>query len=172
MSHSNTFVAAMLLAACFVAVCGAKTAHAQAPTAANPNPELVGQLTQQLNITPEQATGGAGAIFGLAKSRMSPANFNKIATAVPGINGFLKAAPEPVSGEVAPATAGASGLGSLGPLGSAIPGEAGGVASLATSFQSLKLSPEMVGKFVPVIQNYIGSKGGSKTAALFSGALK
>ena len=34
-----------------------------------PNPDLVGKLTKELKVTPEQATGGAGAIFSLAKSR-------------------------------------------------------------------------------------------------------
>jgi len=37
-----------------------------------PNPELAGLLSKELKITPEQATGGAGALFGLAKSRVSP----------------------------------------------------------------------------------------------------
>ena len=31
------------------------------PLGTNPSPELVGQLTKQLNIKPEQAIGGPGA---------------------------------------------------------------------------------------------------------------
>ena len=130
----------------------------------NPDPELVGQLSKQLNVTPKQATGGAAAIFGLVKSRLSPGNFSKVATAVPGMDGFLKAAPS---------AGGSPSTGSLAPgLPGGTAGGAGGLASLAGSFQSMGLSPSMVGKFAPIMQNYIGSKGGSGVASLFSGALK
>lgn len=127
---------------------------------ASPSPDLIGKLTQQLNITPKQATGGAGAIFGLAKSRLNPADFSKIAGAVPGMDGLLKAAP---------AVKGGSALGSLGSI---APGGAGGLASLAGSFKSLGLSPDMATKFVPVMESYLQSKGGSGLASLFTGALK
>lgn len=137
-------------------------AAGQTPTkgaAPEPNSELVGKLTKQLNITPEQATGGAGAIFGLAKSRLNAADFSKLAASVPGMNGFLKAAP-------------ASKGTPLDSLGSIAHGGTGGLASLAGSFKSLGLSPSMAGKFVPVLENYIKSKGGSSVANLFAGALK
>lgn len=152
----------MRLTAClfgFVAMAG-WVQSAGAALITNPNPELVSKLTKELNVTPKQAMGGAGAIFSLIKSRLSPANFSKVAAAVPGMNGFLKAAP--VAG-------GESGLGSLGSI---VPGGSGGLASLATSFSSLGLSPAMISKFAPVLQNYIGSRGGSKVAALFGGAFK
>ena len=50
-------------------------------------------LTKDLNVTPKQATGGAGALFGLAKSRLKPDQFSQVAAAVPGMDGLLKAAP-------------------------------------------------------------------------------
>lgn len=133
-------------------------AHAQTP-----NPELVGMLTKQLNVTPEQATGGAGAIFSLVKSRLSTADFSKLATSVPGMDGFLNAAP---------AVKESSPLGSVSSMIPGGAGGAGGLASLAGSFKSLGLSPSMASKFVPVMQNYIQSKGGAGVANLFSGALK
>src|ERR1700750_85762 len=70
-------------------------AQGQIPTAKPPSPELVGNLTKELSITPEQATGGAGALFGLAKSKLKPEEFLKVANVVPGIDGFLNAAPKP-----------------------------------------------------------------------------
>jgi len=73
-------------ATCFVALVGtfeAQTSPAHKLT--NPNRGLVGKLCQQLNVTPEQAAGGAGAIFALAKSRLNPADFSKVAPAVPGM---------------------------------------------------------------------------------------
>jgi len=77
------------------------------------------------------------------------------------MDGFLKAAP--ASGGASSTSSVVSGLSG---------GAAGGLASLAGSFQSIGLSPSMVGKFAPIIENYIGSKGGSGVASLFGGALK
>jgi hypothetical protein len=122
------------------------------------SPELVGQLTKALAITPAQASGGAGALFDLAKSRLSPGDFSKVADSVPGIGGLIKSAP---ASSVAKSIGGLSGPGSLG-----------GLASVAGSFQKLGLSPEMVGKFVPVLTQFVESKGGSGVASLLAGALK
>ena len=129
-------------------------------TATSASPELIGQLTKELSITPAQATGGAGTLFSLAKSRLSPADFSKVAAAVPGMNNFLKAAPSSDQ---------QSGLSSLA---GSLPGGMGDLASTAGSFQKLGLSPEMVGKFVPILTNFVQSKGGANVASLLSGALK
>jgi hypothetical protein len=183
MASKKIFSITPVLTFCFIAAFGLAQALAQdsAASAANPNPELVGQLTQQLNITPKQATGGAGAIFGYAKNKLSPSDFGKIAAAVPGMNGFLKAAPS------TGAAAAKGAAGNSNPLQGAVPGiggtssgaaasmasqAGGGLSSLVPAFQKLGLSPSMVGKFAPVLQNYIGAKGGSGTAALFSSVLK
>ena len=124
------------------------------------SPELVGQLSKELSITPAQATGGAGALFGVAKSRLSLADFSKVSAAVPGMGSFLKAAPAPDN---------TSGLSSLT---SSLPGGLGGLASAAGSFQKLGLSPDMVGKFVPILTKFVEGKGGASAASLLSGALK
>jgi hypothetical protein len=119
----------------------------------------VGKLCQQLNVTPEQAAGGAGAIFALAKSRLNPADFSKVASGRARDGGFLKAGPK-------------TGGSTLGSLSSMVGGQAGDLASLAGSFESMGLSPSMAGEFVPVLENYIGAKGGSSIASVFAGALK
>ena len=152
-----TLTQIVFCAVLMVDLLGAQTPAPSNPK--NPDPELVGQLCNKLHVTPAQATGGAGAIFGLVKTRLSPGDFSKLAGLVPGMGGFLNAAP----------AAGGAAAGSVAP---AIPGSAGGLASLAGSFQSIGLSPSMIGKFAPIMQNYLGSKGGSGVASLFSGALK
>ncbi len=125
-----------------------------------PSPELVNMLTKELNVTPGQATGGAGALFGLAKSRLKPEEFSQVSSAVPGMDGFLKAAPKQGGGSP------------LGSLGSALSGSSGGLASVAGAFGSLGLSPDMVSKFIPVITQFVQSKGGTGVASLLMGALK
>lgn len=128
----------------------------------NPSPELIGNLTKELSITPEQAIGGSGALFGLAKTRLKPEEFTRVADAVPGMDGLLKAAPKPKEG----------GAGALAAMGGMLPGKAGGLASVASSFKTLGLSPKMATKFVPIMTNFVGGKGGSGVADLLSGVLK
>jgi Protein of unknown function VcgC/VcgE (DUF2780) len=125
-----------------------------------PSPELVGDLTKGLSITSQQATGGAGALFGLAKSQLSAADFGKIAAVVPGMGSFLKAAPS---------TGGGSALSGLT---SALPGNMGGLASVASAFQTLGLSPDTIQKFAPIMTSFLQAKGGSNVASLLSGVLK
>ena len=138
---------------------GAMPAQSSNPTGAKPSPELVGQLTKELSVTPAQATGGAGALFGVAKKRLSAADFSKVAAAVPGMGGFLKAAPSTSNG-------------GLGSLAGSLPGGASGLASTAASFQKLGLSPDMVQKFVPILTKFVEGKAGASTAALLAGGLK
>src|SRR5262245_29195612 len=97
MSHK---VMLMLLAICLFAFTQEAKSQStdsstQTPSVKNPSPELVDQLTKQLSITPEQAIGGSGAIFGLAKTKLKPEEFSKVSDAVPGMDGLLKAAPKP-----------------------------------------------------------------------------
>ena len=167
-------------------------AQAQIPAAAGSSNELVNLLTSRLHISPQQAQGGAGAIFGLVKSRVSPAEFTKLEKFVPGMDGFLNAAPQagganqgavaqpgaaanaqasPASAQNATGALQGEAQSAMGSLGSA-QGGAGGLASLAGSFESLGLSPTMVSKFAPIMQNYLGTKGGPGVASIFSGALK
>ena len=144
----------------------AKTKPLTAPTTPlkNPSPELVGNLTKELSITPEQATGGAGALFGLAKTRLKPEEFTKVAGAVPGMDGLLKAAPKPKAKKGI--------AGALGAMGDVLPGQAGGLASAAGAFQSLGLSPAQMIKFVPIMTQFVNLKGGSGVSDLLAGALK
>jgi hypothetical protein len=156
-------------ASCVFVVLAVAAAPAQSQggitaAAKSPSPALVGQLSKQLSITPTQATGGAGALFGLAKSRLSAPEFSKIAAVVPGMNGLLKAAPatRPVSG----------GLSGISGLSNGLPGGAGGMVSAATSFQKLGLSPDMASKFVPILTQYVQSRGGANVGSLLSKGLK
>ena len=128
-------------------------------TAAKISPELVGNLTKQLKVTPEQASGGAGSLFTLAKSRLKPEEFAKVSAAVPGMDGLLKAAPKQENSMLSSAA-------------SAIPGKSSGLASVAGQFKSLGLSPDMAAQFVPVLTKFVGDKGGAAVGALLASVLK
>src|SRR5436853_64026 len=93
--NTKSLVAACLIAvsAFMVEVALAQTSVANAAASKTASPSLVGELTKQLSVTPKQAAGGAGALFGFAKTRLSPTDFSKVSAAVPGMSGLLKAAP-------------------------------------------------------------------------------
>jgi Protein of unknown function VcgC/VcgE (DUF2780) len=137
-----------------------KVVQAQGSAATTSSSGLITQLTKGLSITPTQARGGAGTLFTLAKSHLSADEFSKLASAVPGMSGLLKAAP-PFS-----QNSGFSGLES------ALPGNTGRTLEAAEAFHKLGLSPEMAAKFVPIMSKFVETKGGSSTAALLEKALK
>jgi len=133
------------------------------------NPELVGQLAKELKATPKQAEGAAGALFGAAKSTLAPADWSKVAAAVPGMDGLLKAAPDMA------AAVGTSGAGALAGAAAAAGGAGksiGGLASAASAFSKLGLKPELAKKAVPILTQFVTKSGGADVGKLLAGALK
>jgi hypothetical protein len=116
-------------------------------------------LTKELSITRPQARGGVGTLFALAKTRLSEDEFSKVAAAVPGMSSLLKAAPPTEHSE-------------FSGLESDLPGNMGRMAETAEAFHKLGLSPDMAGKFLPVMTKFVESKGGLSTASLLEKALK
>ncbi|MEW8027041.1 MAG: DUF2780 domain-containing protein [Candidatus Thiodiazotropha sp.] len=123
---------------------------------------LLDNLTNQLGVTAEQAAGGAGALFNLAKNRLASEDFSQIAAVVPDIDSLIAAAPalsDTTSGAAAVASmlGGESGLGNL--------------ASLASSFSQLGLSTDMIGQFTPIVLEYLQQVGGGTVMEVMKGAL-
>lgn len=151
---SNSLVVALILTSAALS--------AQTGGRGTANPELVGTLAKELGSTPQQAEGAAGALFGLAKTRLSPADWSKVAGAVPGMDGLLQAAPALPAG-----TAGGTSLGALtGAAG------LGGLSSAAGAFTKLGLSPAMVAKAIPILTSFVTKSGGAGVGQLLAGALK
>jgi hypothetical protein len=137
----------------------ADAAKSAASAAAKASPELVGALSKELGSTPEQAAGAAGALFSVAKSRLSPSEFAQVEKAVPGMDSLLQAAPS---------TAPEAPIGGL----SKMAGTAGSIAGASTAFSKLGLKPEMVSKAVPVLTSFVTKSGGADVGRLLAGALK
>jgi predicted lipid-binding transport protein (Tim44 family) len=129
--------------------------------------ELVKALVSQLGVTDEQASKGAGLLFKAAKERLGE-DFPKIEKALPDVARLVQGAPS------ASSTAGGGLGGMLGGLASALGGgsKIGTLASLAGAFSSLKLAPDMIGRFIPVILETVKSKAGPDIFKLLAGALK
>lgn len=137
----------------------AQDVNQAAAAAASASPALVNSLAKELGSTPEQSAGAAGALFGLAKSRLAADQFAQVSAAVPGMDSLLKAAPA------------VGAVGTSGAL-SQVGGAAGGLASMASSFTKLGLKPEMVAKAVPVLTSFVSQSGGAGVGQLLAGALK
>ena len=126
--------------------------------------ELLQMLSSQLGITEEQAKGGSGLLFKMAKEKLGSDEFSKVASSVPGLDDLISSAPE--SGGIA---------GALGGLASSLGGGAGqlgNLAGLAGGFKNLNLDASLVGKFIPVILSFVQSKGGDSVKSILERVLK
>jgi hypothetical protein len=130
-----------------------------AAAAVKASPDLTAALSKEIGATPEQSAGAAGALFGVAKTRMKPADFAQVAAAVPGMSALLKAAP-------------ATDKGKKGDPLSQLAGSAGGLAAAAGAFSQLGLSPDLVAKAVPVLTSFVSKSGGANVGNLLAAALK
>jgi hypothetical protein len=146
----------MLLARCAIVVVLSSAALTAAHSGATQpdfsktaNPELLAEFGEQLQLTPPQAEGAAGAIFGAAKTKLPAGDWGKVSKAVPGMDAMLKAAP------------------STGPLGAA-----GGLAGAMAGFSKLGIKPDLAAKAVPIVLKYVGKTGGAEVASLLAGVLK
>jgi len=126
--------------------------------------ELIQMLTSQLGISEEQAKGGSGLLFKLAKDKLGKDEFSQVASAVPGIDDLVSSAPK------------AGGLaGTLGGLASSFGGGAGklgNLAALAGGFKALNLDSGMISKFIPVVMSYVQSQGGDNVKSILQKVLK
>jgi len=121
--------------------------------------DLVNMLTSQLGVTEPQATGGAGALFGMAKGALSETDYGQVAGAIPGIEGLINTAPA-VSESTSDVSGKIGGLaGGLGSITKAVD-SANTFAAVNDQFKQLGLDAGMVSQFIPVLLSFADSAGG------------
>ena len=124
---------------------GGNAATEAAPT--SQTADLLGELTQ-LNITPQQAVGGAGAMLGLAKNQLSSTDYSELAKSVPGIDKLSG------GGELG-ALAGLLGsTGKAAGLDNAL-GNVKDTSDLNNAFSALGMDTGMIGQFAPILLQYL-----------------
>ncbi|CAM4198063.1 DUF2780 domain-containing protein [Vibrio neonatus] len=96
---------------------------------------LTDLLSSQLDVTPTQAAGGAGALLSLAQTQLSDDNASELSSLIPGLSSFT----------------GSTGLTSM----------ITNMDSVKSTFESLGLDPSLVSQFAPVILQYLTSEGAS-----------
>jgi hypothetical protein len=133
-------------------IAGMKGDDATATAAPTPQTADLLSTLSELDITPQQAIGGAGAMLGLAKNQLSSTDYSELAKSVPGIDML----------------SGGGELGALaGLLGSG--GKAAGLDNalgnvkdtndLNNAFSALGMDSGMIGLFTPVLLQYLGQQG-------------
>ncbi|HEY6609989.1 MAG TPA: DUF2780 domain-containing protein [Pseudomonas sp.] len=135
------------------------------------NPQTLALIDQlrALQVTPQQAMGGVGALLGLAQSQLAADQYAQLAGSVPGLE-FLGGN----AGSAASAGNGVSGvLGRLGALSGLLGGSAspapqpsgaptGTVSSLEEvnqAFSALGMGVGLVGQFAPILLQFLGNQG-------------
>jgi hypothetical protein len=110
---------------------------------------LVNLLSSQLGVSETQASGGVGSILKLAQEKLSAGDFDQVAKAIPGADKYLAQAKQLLGG-----------------------GNVGDKAGLQSAFSKLGMSPDMVGKFSPIVTQFVSQSGGSQAGSLLAGVLK
>jgi hypothetical protein len=124
-------------------------AAAAAPTAQTA--DLLSALSQ-LDVTTEQAIGGAGAMLGLAKNQLSSTDYSELAKSVPGIDLLSGGGELGVLSGLLGSSGKASGLDSL-------LGNVSNTNDLNSAFNALGMDTGMIGLFAPVLLKFFGQQG-------------
>lgn len=104
---------------------------------------LVKNLSSQLGVSSQQAAGGTAALFAMAQSKLPTSQFNGVTSKVSGLSSLLG------SGQ-------SSGSGSLT---STILNNVSSFGGVQKAFSGLGMSPSMIGQFVPIISQFLGTQG-------------
>jgi Protein of unknown function VcgC/VcgE (DUF2780) len=149
--------AALPLAACKSATGGA---------AAQPQPDLVTPaaltptVTRKLGISETQANAAIGTVLAQAQAKLSPEDYTKLSSAIPGADSYLSAATAAGVGPVPGASAD-----------SATAGYAPAASStdvLNSAMTKLQIPPEAAEQLVPVVKQYVNQVAGPNVAGLLN----
>lgn len=144
----------LIAAIVLLSVCGASDAEAQTGFMERAQEmtsgSLAGMLESQLGVTQSQAEGGIGSILSLARERLDAKDFDRLAAAIPGAEGYIDTAKN------------------LG----AVAGPLSNVSDLTAALGRLGISPDMIDRFVPAVTDLVGKIGGDDARQLLASVLR
>ena len=118
---------------------------------------LASQIMQSTGVDQNQALGGAGALFGMAKEGLSVDDFSKVTDAVPEMSKMMDAVPN-IGGSTSALSSAATAL--------------VGMPKVTAVFERLGISKDKIALFTPVIISYIEKKAGSGLSDKVAKSLK
>ncbi|MFC3023243.1 DUF2780 domain-containing protein [Vibrio zhugei] len=104
--------------------------------------QLTSNISQQLDVKPKQAAGGAGALLALAQNKLGMQNKQELNQLVPGIDKLTNL-----------------NLGGSSKLGSNI----NSLSQVNAIFTKLGLDPAMISQFVPIVLQYLTQHNASNS---------
>lgn len=107
---------------------------------AESNSSLITQVTNQLPVSAQQATGGVGAMLSLAQNQLSDSNSQELGQLLPGMDQLtnlnLSGSKDMLSG-------------------------INNLSAVNDAFKGLGLDPSMISQFAPLVLQYLTSQGAS-----------
>ena len=123
---------------------------------------LLDSVTQELGISPEQASGALGSVFKMAQSSMGKMDFKELANVVPGISDMISSAPAVKQSSASKMLGGFGGMAK----------SAGNLEMLTASLEKLGISSEMAAPLVGQVYEYVQSEGGQALLEKLKSSLK
>lgn len=125
------------------------------------DPQTLALLEQlrALDVTPQQAMGGVGAMLGLAQSQLGGEQYAQLAGAVPGLQLLGGAATLGALGPLGPLGALGGLLGNAAPQQPAQEAPVDSLDGLNQRFSALGMAPGLVGQFAPILLQFLGNQG-------------
>ncbi len=123
---------------------------------------LIEQLMKDLDISREQAEGGAGALLQVARDRLARDEFVAIADSIPAISDIIAKAPEVLAPRQQV----------LLPKLSRLLGGLGGLAAVKQVFEKLGLPKTSIRRFVEVLVGFFRQQGGLEVETLLLRVLR
>ncbi len=124
--------------------------------------DYVAHLTSELGVSARQAAGGAGLLLTVAQQRLHRDDFMRLADTIPAISDIIGKAPRIAASRRSVLTETLSRwFGGLG-----------GLAGLATGFETLGCEKAMIPRFVDSLVAFVRMKSGDEAATLLQGVLR
>lgn len=127
--------------------------------------DMVGMLTDSLEVNQSQAEGGLGSLFNYVKGSVSADQFSQLSETLPGIGELIGSAPDISK------LAEGEGLSGLMDKAAEMSGSLKAVNDVRKQFEALGLKPEMIGQFIQVAKEYLDTEQGQQAKQILTQSL-
>ena len=138
--------------------------EAEAEAAAPSMMGMIGALTENLNVSSDQAEGGIASLMNYVKNNVSSDKFSELSSSLPGLDQVLSAVPEVTA-------ASEGGMAGLLSKASEYSDKLKGLNEVKQQFEALGLSPEMITGFIEQAKAYLDTPQGQEARQLLTSSL-
>lgn len=125
---------------------------------------MIGALTENLNVSSDQAEGGIASLMNYMKNNVSSDKFSQLSSSLPGLDQVLSAVPEVTA-------ASEGGMAGLLSKASEYSDKLKDLNEVKQQFEALGLSPEMISGFIQQARAYLDTPQGQEARQLLTNSL-